>query len=93
MEKTKRIKARHVKNEVISKAKWIELVEVTYQDEKGETRKWESANRCTRNKSVGVDGVDVIATVKRKDENDKIILVKQYRPPIQKYWYLEFPPH
>ena len=55
----------------------------TYQDPKGVTRTWESAERRTRPKDADIDGVGIIAILD-KPTGKEIILQKQWRPPINK---------
>lgn len=70
--------------------KWLELFKITYHDEAGVERMWESVERTTRKVGVGTDGVGVIATLKKHSQPDCLVCVKQYRPPLDVYT-LEFP--
>lgn len=64
-------------------AKWIRLVEYTYVTPEGQERKWELCERTTR---AGItDAVDVLAILKKEGEPKKIVLVKQFRPPLKGY--------
>ncbi|KAK5656382.1 hypothetical protein OQA88_4763 [Cercophora sp. LCS_1] len=65
-----------------SEAVWTKLVLKTYQDPKGVTRTWESAERRTRPK-CDIDGVGIVAILE-KDTGPEIVLQKQYRPPLDK---------
>jgi len=67
---------------VIGSGKWLELSEIYYADRHGVSRMWECVNRkqCT-------GAVAVIATLK---PSNKLILVRQYRPPADAY-VVEFP--
>ncbi|XP_048819259.1 ADP-sugar pyrophosphatase isoform X4 [Lagopus muta] len=79
-----------LKEEVIIERKWLKLEETTYTDAFGKTRTWETVKRVGRQKSVSADGVAVIAVLQRTLHYDCIVLVKQFRPPINGYC-LEFP--
>ncbi|XP_042728543.1 ADP-sugar pyrophosphatase isoform X1 [Lagopus leucura] len=79
-----------LKEEVIVERKWLKLEETTYTDAFGKTRTWETVKRVGRQKSVSADGVAVIAVLQRTLHYDCIVLVKQFRPPINGYC-LEFP--
>ncbi|KDR81422.1 hypothetical protein GALMADRAFT_113697 [Galerina marginata CBS 339.88] len=70
----------------ISEAKWITLKKITYTDQEGTERVWESAERKTR-KSTGVDAVAVFATLRSKTNAFPVstVVIEQYRPPIGKY--------
>lgn len=79
-----------LKEEVIVERKWLKLEETTYTDAFGKTRTWETVKRVGKKKSVSADGVAVIAVLQRTLHYDCIVLVKQFRPPINGYC-LEFP--
>eukprot|EP01132_Coremiostelium_polycephalum_P010113 gene10113-12405_t len=74
---------------VLYSAKWIQLKEITYNDPKGVERKWESAVRTTR-KDKEIDGIDIVAKVKKEDGREYLITVLQFRPPHNKL-VLELP--
>ncbi|XP_061875738.1 ADP-sugar pyrophosphatase-like, partial [Colius striatus] len=79
-----------VKEQVIAERKWLKLAETTYTDPFGKTRTWETVKRTGNKKGVSADGVAVIAVLQRTLHYDCIVLVKQFRPPINAYC-LEFP--
>ncbi|RWA05323.1 hypothetical protein EKO27_g9771, partial [Xylaria grammica] len=54
---------------------------LTYNDYKNQTRTWESAERTTRAKGSGVDGVGILAILE-KPTGPEILLQKQFRPPL-----------
>ncbi|TSK13361.1 ADP-sugar pyrophosphatase [Bagarius yarrelli] len=81
----------HVLNEeVTATGKWLRLEKTTYVDPSGNTRIWETVKRTTRPTDTGVDGVGIIAILKRTLHKDCVVLVKQFRPPMGCYT-LEFP--
>ncbi|KXJ93693.1 NUDIX hydrolase domain-like protein [Microdochium bolleyi] len=45
-------------------AKWTKLVKITYADQTGAQRTWESAERTTRPVSCGIDGVGIVAILR-----------------------------
>ncbi|XP_062346840.1 ADP-sugar pyrophosphatase isoform X2 [Cinclus cinclus] len=79
-----------LKEEVIVERQWLKLAETTYTDPFGKTRTWETVKRTGNKKGVTADGVAVIAVLQRTLHYDCIVLVKQFRPPINGYC-LEFP--
>nr|XP_009487225.1 PREDICTED: ADP-sugar pyrophosphatase [Pelecanus crispus] len=79
-----------LKEEVIVERKWLKLEETTYTDPFGKTRTWETVKRTGNKKGVSADGVAVIAVLQRTLHYDCVVLVKQFRPPINGYC-LEFP--
>eukprot|EP01089_Gocevia_fonbrunei_P021483 TRINITY_DN8369_c0_g1_i1.p1 TRINITY_DN8369_c0_g1~~TRINITY_DN8369_c0_g1_i1.p1 ORF type:complete len:197 (-),score=45.66 TRINITY_DN8369_c0_g1_i1:58-648(-) len=81
--------ARVLSEEVLGAGRFLNLKCVTYTDANGVERKWEVTNRTSNNKNA-VDGVDIIAIVKKKNEEDKLVLIKQFRPPMNKI-VVEFP--
>ncbi|KAF7658352.1 hypothetical protein LDENG_00013940 [Lucifuga dentata] len=79
-----------VKEEVIATGKWVKLEKTTYVDPAGTTRTWETVKRTTRQTNTEVDGVGIIALLKRTLHRDCVVLVKQFRPPMG-CCSLEFP--
>jgi len=59
------------------------LILTTYTDPLSKTRTWEHSERSTRPASSDVDGVGIVAIL-RKPTGPEIVLQKQYRPPIDK---------
>ncbi|XP_062611696.1 ADP-sugar pyrophosphatase-like [Saccostrea cucullata] len=74
--------AKFEKEEEIARGKWLSLNNITYRDPAGKERLWESVKRTTRH-SGSADAVGVIAILKRMLKFDCIVLVVQYRPPMQ----------
>ncbi|KAL2198392.1 NUDIX hydrolase domain-like protein [Corynascus similis CBS 632.67] len=66
-----------------SEAVWTKLVKKTYKDPNGVTRTWESAERTTRPRNSDIDGVGIVAILE-EETGPKIVLQKQYRPPLDK---------
>ncbi|XP_043570093.1 ADP-sugar pyrophosphatase isoform X1 [Chiloscyllium plagiosum] len=79
-----------VKEEVLAKGKWAQLLQTTYIDPTGKTRVWETVKRTTRKPSSKSDGVAVLAVLKKTLHYDCLIMVKQFRPPMGCYC-LELP--
>lgn len=76
-----------VGEKVLHEAKWLRLVQYDYTTPEGATKSWELAQRTTR---VGTtDAVDILAIISKGDTK-KIVLVKQFRPPL-KGWTIEMP--
>ncbi|MCJ1253835.1 hypothetical protein MMC24_001649 [Lignoscripta atroalba] len=68
---------------MIRDARWTTLVKTTYRDPLGKERTWESAERSTRPKNSPIDGVGIVAILK-KPSGPELLLQKQFRPPINK---------
>eukprot|EP01116_Phalansterium_solitarium_P015855 TRINITY_DN3548_c0_g1_i1.p1 TRINITY_DN3548_c0_g1~~TRINITY_DN3548_c0_g1_i1.p1 ORF type:complete len:189 (+),score=64.49 TRINITY_DN3548_c0_g1_i1:118-684(+) len=73
--------------ETVFSAKWLAMKKIDYVDPKGVQRTWETVERTTR--TGDCDGVHVVAVV-RKETGDELVLVKQFRPPVDKVC-VEFP--
>nr|XP_020457034.1 ADP-sugar pyrophosphatase isoform X1 [Monopterus albus]XP_020457035.1 ADP-sugar pyrophosphatase isoform X1 [Monopterus albus] len=87
----KLITAPHVvKEELMAAGTWVKLEKTTYVDPAGNTRTWETVKRTTRQTTTEVDGVGIIALLKRTLHKDCVVMVKQFRPPLGCYT-LEFP--
>ncbi|XP_069763571.1 ADP-sugar pyrophosphatase isoform X1 [Narcine bancroftii] len=79
-----------IKEEVLAKGKWAQLLQTTYIDPAGKTRVWETVKRTTRKQNSKCDGVAALAVLKRTLHYDCLITVKQFRPPMGCYC-LELP--
>jgi ADP-ribose pyrophosphatase len=62
--------------------KWLQLDQISYHDKHGKERSWESVKRLKCNGAIVI-----IAVLK---PSDKLILIRQYRPPVDNY-VIEFP--
>lgn len=68
--------------EILHKGKWLTLASTAHRDANGVEKSWEYATRTGNTLAVAV--------VARLRDPDRIVLVKQWRPPMQAYT-LEFP--
>jgi ADP-ribose pyrophosphatase len=75
----KNIRIKEKKN--IWEGKFLRSVLITYVDSSGQLREWEAFER------VHCDGIVAIVPV---TDNNEVLLVKQYRPPVNRY-VIEFP--
>ncbi|KAF2201337.1 hypothetical protein GQ43DRAFT_440670 [Delitschia confertaspora ATCC 74209] len=64
-----------------SEAKWIEFQKISWTDQTGKPRIWESASRKTRGKS-GVDAVAISTIIRHPSRPPSTIIILQYRPPV-----------
>ena len=80
----------------VATTKWLELQSITYLDQEGTERKWDSVTRTTKQESADADAVVIVPLLKHygnENENENEIdtlLVKQFRPPVGQYTF-EFP--
>lgn len=65
----------------VAKTKWLELQTISYTDEDGKSRHWDSVKRTTKPSTSDVDAVVIIPLLLSNDEFDTI-LVEQFRPPV-----------
>ncbi|KUI62773.1 ADP-ribose pyrophosphatase, partial [Cytospora mali] len=77
-----------------TEAKWVTLKKITYTDQTGKSRTWESATRKTRSAKAGVDAVAIgnillpkppPSSSTTKPVPASTMLVIQYRPPLDSY--------
>lgn len=71
-----------IKRECLAAAKWLRLELLHYVDRQGNEREWEAAQRANSRGAVLM-----IAEMRSSGE---VILIRQYRPPADKY-VIEFP--
>ncbi|RFU29727.1 hypothetical protein B7463_g6608, partial [Scytalidium lignicola] len=62
-------------------AKWVNLVEIKYENIDGKIRRWEAAKRTTKPKGSLVDAVIIVAVL-QKPTGPELLLQKQFRPPL-----------
>ncbi|EJU01781.1 hypothetical protein DACRYDRAFT_116230 [Dacryopinax primogenitus] len=72
-----------------SEAKWVALRRIRWQDEDGQERIWEAAERKTRG-SGGVDAVAILALLQAEGQKTSTVIIEQYRPPLAQTC-IEFP--
>lgn len=65
----------------LDEAKWTTLKKIEWQDPTGKNRVWESAERVS-NQSSTTGAVGIIALLKSSGTKTRIVLEKQYRPPL-----------
>ncbi|CAE7283409.1 sevA [Symbiodinium natans] len=71
----------------VASTRWLKLQTLTYRDEAGRDRRWDSVSRTTRRASLATSGVDAVAilAVLRSSANPgraETLLVQQFRPPV-----------
>jgi 8-oxo-dGTP pyrophosphatase MutT (NUDIX family) len=71
-------------SEVVGKTPWLQLETLSYSDAVGKTRKWDMCARTTTNAS-GIDAVAIIAMLVAPGKPSSIVLVKQFRPPVDAF--------
>ncbi|KAH7116776.1 NUDIX hydrolase domain-like protein [Dendryphion nanum] len=72
-----------------SEAKWIEFQKISWSDQTGKPRIWESASRKTRGTS-NVDAVAITTIIRHPSRPPSTIIILQYRPPVDAIC-VEFP--
>ena len=74
--------SRILKENLLYRGNWTEMVEFKYEDEEKTVRKWEALHRKKQTPAVVI-----IAQLK---PSNRYILIRQFRPPTKSY-ILEFP--
>ncbi|OBA26697.1 hypothetical protein HANVADRAFT_56253 [Hanseniaspora valbyensis NRRL Y-1626] len=74
----------------LSSYNWITLQKVNYKDPSGTVRDYEKVTRKTTAKGTGVDAVIILPLLKSPNLPTKLLLQKQFRPPLGKV-SIEFP--
>jgi len=70
--------------QILGKSKWLQLVDVKYVRD-GQERTWQYCERCTRPANCDVDAVTVFAIVREPSKPSRVVVVKQFRPPLNTY--------
>eukprot|EP01118_Nematostelium_gracile_P005606 TRINITY_DN1783_c0_g1_i1.p1 TRINITY_DN1783_c0_g1~~TRINITY_DN1783_c0_g1_i1.p1 ORF type:complete len:228 (+),score=62.35 TRINITY_DN1783_c0_g1_i1:77-685(+) len=76
-----------ISEDVVHQGKFIRTKMITY-NRGAEIKKWEGIERCTRTSDTDVAAI--LTIVKKKNEPDSLVLVRQFRPATGKY-SVEFP--
>ena len=81
-EALKRARVTDVKE--VAKTRFLRMDTLTYEDATGRSRKWDMATRTTRKPGADVDGVAILALLRRRaaPEAVEMLLVQQFRPPM-----------
>lgn len=74
---------RRVGSKTLHAAKWCSLMELKYVDVTGRERSWEMVQR--RNSGGKADAVAIFPRLRKTGLPDQTILVKQYRPPLDRF--------
>lgn len=67
------------------KTPWLSLSTLTYRfahDNGAKMRQWDVVKRETRDQNAGADAVVVLARLRLTDDEPRVLLVKQFRPPM-----------
>ena len=67
---------------LLYQGKWSKLVEISYEDEKRQKRKWEVLHRK--------NDAEAVIIIAKMEPSDRYIIIRQFRPPTNSY-LLEFP--
>ena len=68
--------------EIVHATPWLQFKHLSYVDPTGTKRAWDMVARATKKPGAVADAVCVLATLKKKDEPDDVLLVRQFRPPM-----------
>ncbi|GFR50279.1 hypothetical protein Agub_g12466, partial [Astrephomene gubernaculifera] len=73
-----------IEKKELAKSRFLRFVDVNYHGPIDNAKaSWQYVERTTRRGDV--DAVNVFAILKHKDGNHQVLVVKQYRPPLEKY--------
>ena len=82
-EKSKKFEVSTVLEEqLLYQGSWSSLVEISYEDEKKQKRKWEGLHRK--------NDAEAVIIIAKMEPSDRYIIIRQFRPPTNSY-LLEFP--
>uniref|UniRef100_A0A7S1TK18 Nudix hydrolase domain-containing protein n=1 Tax=Compsopogon caeruleus TaxID=31354 RepID=A0A7S1TK18_9RHOD len=70
--------------ETVAKTRWLQLESIAYRDPQGKLRNWDAVSRTTRTARGAVDAVAVFAKLCSVGREQETILVRQYRPPVDR---------
>ena len=71
-----------LEEQLLYQGSWSNLVELSYEDEKKQIRKWEGLHRK--------NNVEAVIIIAKMEPSERYIIIRQFRPPTNSY-LLEFP--
>ena len=71
-----------LEEQLLYQGRWSNLVEISYEDEKKQIRKWEGLHRKNKTEAVII--------IAKMEPSKRYIIIRQFRPPTNSY-ILEFP--
>ena len=71
-----------LEEQLLYQGSWSNLVEISYEDEKKQKRKWEVLHRK--------NDAEAVIIIAKMEPSDRYIIIRQFRPPTNSY-LLEFP--
>ena len=66
-------RSRIIKENLLFRGDWIEMIEFKYEDEEKNVRKWEGINRKQQ--------TPVVVIIAQLEPSNRYILIRQFRPP------------
>eukprot|EP00123_Amoebidium_parasiticum_P011855 comp20941_c1_seq1/m.27987 comp20941_c1_seq1/g.27987 ORF comp20941_c1_seq1/g.27987 comp20941_c1_seq1/m.27987 type:complete len:215 (-) comp20941_c1_seq1:192-836(-) len=76
------IAGKQLEQKEVHSMKWLRLKQLHYEDPSGAHRTWDMVERTTRHGEI--DAVAIFAVLESKNKPPHTIIVKQYRPPLDK---------
>ena len=71
-----------LEEQLLYQGRWSNLVEISYEDEKKQIRKWEGLHRK--------NNAEAVIIIAKMEPSERYIIIRQFRPPTNSY-ILEFP--
>ncbi|GME92210.1 unnamed protein product [[Candida] boidinii] len=66
-----------------NEARWVKMDKIKYTAPDGKQRDWEMTSRTTRPANAECDGVGILAIIEDEVSGPRVILQKQFRPPVE----------
>ena len=66
-----------IKEQLLYQGRWSNLVEISYDDEKKQLRKWEGLHRK--------NNAEAVIIIAKMEPSERYIIIRQFRPPTNSY--------
>ena len=66
-----------LEEQLLYQGSWSKLVEISYEDEKKQKRKWEGLHRK--------NDAEAVVIIAKMEPSDRYIIIRQFRPPTNSY--------
>lgn len=84
--KQEKIESKVIGEQEIFEGKWLGIKYQTYSIGDRVVPKYETVYRTTTKKSGrAIDGVEVIPVIKYKENKSEVVLIANFRPPVNKF--------
>ncbi len=78
-----------IDSSIVSRSRFVTVVAVTYEDQRGQTKQWHMVSRTERPKCItgNIRHPDAAIIVPYHRQDDKLVVIREFRVPVGGYQY------